>query len=308
MGKLTGYAFLVLVSMSCSTLPQTFSGYKEKYVTSGLTKADRIGVTGNLQETMFGLSVHLGDIPPFIADYAWNMPVHLEDGVWSGEHPLYMMPGQRLRAYAYLPYTETSGSDGIMGISAPGEEPVIFYNAPADAEKHIDIMVASDIIRNDDAFSLNFSHILSGLKFIAGKEFADGGHIDNILVQGAAGTGSYNMASRKWSTGDDTGTFLMSGINFPSDAAATPGEFITDASFLFPPQTFSMDSGAAIIIKMTDNGRIISGRIPLDGVSWEAGKRYTYAISYSGGRVSASMTESFQDWGSYDMDDRDIHM
>ena len=307
MGKLTGYAFLILVSMSCSTLPQTFSGYKEEYVTSGLTKADGIGVTGNLPETVFGMSVHLGDIPPFFADYAWNMPVHLEDGVWSGEHPLYMMPGQRLRAYAYLPYTDIAGRDSIMGISAPGEVPEIYYNAPADAEKHIDIMVASDI-RNDGAFSLSFSHILAGLKFIAGKEFADGGHIDNILVQGAAGTGSYNMTSNEWSTGADTGTFMMSGINFPSDAAAMPGEFITDARFLFPPQTFSLDSGAAIIINVTDNGRIISGKIPLAGVSWDTGKIYTYAISYSGRRVSASMTESFRDWGSYDMDDRDIHM
>ena len=105
-----------------------------------------------------------------------------------------------------------------------------------------------------------------------------------------------------------TGTFMMSGINFPSDAAAMPGEFITDARFLFPPQTFSLDSGAAIIINVTDNGRIISGKIPLAGVSWDTGKLYTYAISYSGGRVSASMTESFRDWGSYDMDDRDIHM
>lgn len=233
----------------------------------------------------FGISAHLGEAEPYTADYVWNAKVSVTGGTPVSECPLYRMDGMPIRFYAYMPYAADSDTCAAVSISGPGEVPEIRYDASEDAAGHIDIRT-SEGMETEGSVSLEFHHILAGIRIVKGKEFDESGSIEEIRAAGVTGSGNYNMVAGTWSLTGGRRSFRASG---------------TDMRFLLPPQVF--DGDARLEIEINDRGRKISGAIPLAGMTAEAGHLYTFSVTYSAGRLDISSTESFIAGPSFDLDD-----
>lgn len=259
----------------------------------------------------FGLFAHLGSEPPYTADYAWNMKYEQTGSSWTCADKLFWPGHSVLHFHAYMPYE--SETDGYLQVYPANETPMLFYTSPTDVLQQIDILAASSAWLaasspktdgiSDGIVELNFKHILSGLSFKVGNEFADGAEVTMIHMSSIRNTGAYDIAERSWSTEDGTGEIVLNGTGFKMNSGISAGEDITGIPVLLIPQTFSTDSDAAIEISIDDGGQTCIGKIPLAGHSFHAGFVYTYHISYQGGRIRTSMTEPYRFGGSTSIDD-----
>lgn len=254
-------------------------------ISIALTKAGAAESGYGDSDMTFGISAHLGESEPYTADYVWNAKVSVTGGTPASECPLYRMVGVPIRFYAYMPYAADSDTCADISISGPGEVPEIRYRACEDASGHIDIRTAEGM-ETDGSVSLEFQHILAGIRIVKGKEFDESGSIEEIRAVGVRGSGSYNMVSGTWSLAGERRSFRASG---------------TDMRFLLPPQVF--DDDARLEIAINDSGRKISGAISLARMISEAGHLYTFSVTYTAGRLEISSTESFTDGPSFDIDD-----
>ena len=189
---------------------------------------------------------------------------------------------ETLSFFAYAPY-----GDGNVGLSAETAEgpQVITFKVNTVVKDQADFMTAQASSTAHTSASetpsvrLNFTHHLTGVRFVLGDQFLKG-WVKSISLKGVYTEGKYTIGGN-W-TLDDTkkGNFTIS-YNMDKPVTGTPGETVTapNETFLMIPHTFADDDAATIEVVYNDGYTDYIVSAPLKGQTWKAGKTVTYAIT-----------------------------
>ena len=189
---------------------------------------------------------------------------------------------ETLSFFAYAPY-----GDGNVGLSAETAEgpQVITFKVNTVVKDQADFMTAQASSTAHTSASetpsvrLNFTHHLTGVRFVLGDQFLKG-WVKSISLKGVYTEGKYTIGGN-W-TLDDTkkGNFTIS-YNMDKPVTDTPGETVTapNETFLMIPHTFADDDAATIEVVYNDGYTDYIVSAPLKGQTWKAGKTVTYAIT-----------------------------
>ena len=187
-----------------------------------------------------------------------------------------------LSFFAYAPYGDenvvlsAASEDGPQSINFKVDtnvkNQVDLITAQASTKSHLNTSVAPSV-------ALNFTHQLTGIRFVIGDQFLKG-WIKSISLKGVYTQGTYTIGGG-W-TLDDTkkGNFTIS-YNLDKPVAGTPGEEVSasDEVFMMIPHTFAADDAATIEVVYNDKYTDYVVKCPLKGQTWKAGKTVTYAIT-----------------------------
>ena len=189
---------------------------------------------------------------------------------------------ETLSFFAYAPY-----GDGNVGLSAETAEgpQVITFKVNTVVKDQADFMTAQASSTAHTSASetpsvrLNFTHQLTGVRFVLGDQFLKG-WVKSISLKGVYTEGKFTIGGN-W-TLDDTkkGNFTIS-YNMDKPVTGTPGETVTapNETFLMIPHTFADDDAATIEVVYNDGYTDYIVSAPLKGQTWKAGKTVTYAIT-----------------------------
>ncbi|SNU03615.1 Glycine rich protein [Prevotellaceae bacterium MN60] len=189
---------------------------------------------------------------------------------------------ETLSFFAYAPY-----GDGNVGLSAETAEgpQVITFKVNTVVKDQADFMTAQASSTAHTSASetpsvrLNFTHHLTGVRFVLGDQFLKG-WVKSISLKGVYTEGKYTIGGN-W-TLDDTkkGNFTIS-YNMDKPVTGTPSETVTapNETFLMIPHTFADDDAATIEVVYNDGYTDYIVSAPLKGQTWRAGKTVTYAIT-----------------------------
>lgn len=189
---------------------------------------------------------------------------------------------ETLSFFAYAPY-----GDGNVGLSAETAEgpQVITFKVNTVVKDQADFMTAQASSTAHTSASetpsvrLNFTHHLTGVRFVLGDQFLKG-WVKSISLKGVYTEGKFTIGGN-W-TLDDTkkGNFTIS-YNMDKPVTGTPGETVTapNETFLMIPHTFADDDAATIEVVYNDGYTDYIVSAPLKGQTWRAGKTVTYAIT-----------------------------
>ena len=189
---------------------------------------------------------------------------------------------------AYAPYGSTyvKLSDVDDSERAVGPQKLDFTIA-SDVTEQIDLMTATaaGLTLNSSAkpsVSMQFQHQLSGIRFVAGSQFPHQGYVQTITLKNVYASGTYTL-------GDGSSPGSWSYGNRDNYVAGTADQLLTgkvgqaitatDQTFLMLPCSFADDDDASIEINFWDGYATHSVEASLAGVTWEAGKTYTYELS-----------------------------
>ena len=189
---------------------------------------------------------------------------------------------------AYAPYGSTyvKLSDVDDSERAVGPQK-LYFTIASDVTEQIDLMTATaaGLTLNSSAkpsVSMQFQHQLSGIRFVAGSQFPHQGYVQTITLKNVYASGTYTLGDGSspgsWSYGSrdnyvaGTADQLLTGKVGQAITA-------TDQTFLMLPCSFADDDDASIEINFWDGYATHSVEASLAGVTWEAGKTYTYELS-----------------------------
>mgnify|MGYP004565013147 CR=1 FL=1 len=257
------------------------------------------GITAYPEDMTFSLSAHLDDGGPAITDYAWNVKMSQTNGIWKSDTPLFWMNGMDISFYAVIPY-QNDTADERLRLHSAGESPAVIYSAPESSDGQIGILTATDR-RSSGTVALDFRHINACIRFVCGREIQDGVSISEISLDGVYKKATYRIESEQWQDIDCIGKCSISDIRFTMGSGIAVGDPISVRHFFLPPQ----ETQAQISVSITDGGSNDIYTVPVGHTVWEAGKIYTYTISYSGRKLTVSSTESLMETGNHYIDDRD---
>ena len=187
-----------------------------------------------------------------------------------------------LSFFAYAPY----GDENVELSAATEEGPQsINFKVDTDVKSQVDLITAQAVSKSHlntsatPSVELNFTHQLTGIRFVIGDQFLKG-WVKSISLKGVYTQGKYTIGSG-W-TLDDTkkGNFTIS-YNLDKPVAGTPGEEVSasDEVFMMIPHTFAEDDAATIEVVYNDKYTDYVVSAPLKGQTWKAGKTVTYAIT-----------------------------
>ena len=199
---------------------------------------------------------------------------------WTTDNTYYWPgSGHTLQFYA-LAQDDAS----IQMPATPASTHLSSYTVPADVTKQRDILVAktAELSGNyNQAVPLTFEHICTAIKFETGSQMQPGS-IKSVTLKGVKTTGTYDMASGKWTLTEDVGNYTQE-LAKTMTGTETPGsEVTTDAqTFMMLPQTLPQGATVEVVFvdDVTGNERPLSA--PIAGTEWPQGKTVTYKISIS---------------------------
>lgn len=297
MKKLTSALLALSIIYSCSSNLDDAQDRKSiEFSVSGCRSTS--GIDPVSADMTFNLSAHLEDGGPAITDYAWNVKVSQTNGIWKSGIPLFWMNGRDISFYAFSPY-QGDGTNESLRLYEADESPAIIYSATESADGHTDILAALDR-RASGTVELDFKHITAGIRFVTGKKIQDDVYISDISLDGVYKKATYHLDSDYWEDLACLGESTIHDIGFTMTSGTAAGTPISEQHFFLPPQ----ETLAKISIHITDNGFSDTYTVPVGHIVWEAGKIYTYAISYSGRTLTVSSTESIMEAGEHYIDDR----
>ena len=171
-------------------------------------------------------------------------------------------------AYTNLPKNHTVSAEN-------GQAPQFIYTTvPESSSDQCDIIIAKSpatyTSSHNSSVPFEFKHICAGVKFELGEMEVDATiksvAINRILADGAI----YDMGSQSWNTNSATKhDFKLSVGNNNNDLSSI---------FMFVPQEIKDDQADVVIVLNTLSGEQTFTR-KLKGVTWEAGRLYTYKLT-----------------------------
>lgn len=199
---------------------------------------------------------------------------------WTTDNTYYWPGnGHTLQFYALTPIDA-----GIQMPATPASTQLSSYIVPADVAEQRDILVATtaELLGNyNQAVPLTFEHICTAIKFETGSQMQPGS-IKSVTLKGVKTTGTYDMASGKWTLTEDVGNYTQE-LAKTMTGTETPGSEVTTAAqtFMMLPQTLPQGATVEVVFvdNVTGNERLLSATIA--GTEWPQGKTVTYKISIS---------------------------
>ena len=187
-----------------------------------------------------------------------------------------------LSFFAYAPY----GDENVELSAATAEGPQsINFKVDTNVKNQVDLITAQASTTSHlntsttPSVALNFTHQLTGIRFVIGDQFLKG-WIKSISLKGVYTQGTYTIGDG-WTLDDSKkGNFTIS-YNLDKPVAGTPGEEVSasDEVFMMIPHTFAADDAATIEVVYNDKYTDYVVKCPLKGQTWKAGKTVTYAIT-----------------------------
>ena len=277
------------------------SGYsKELWLIPSVTSAEE-DVTRGTQLTStsvldnFGVSAYLHgkteDITEKRPDFFYNKEAVRDatTGKYSFSQDYYWPSSTEYLSFmAYAPY----GSDLVTLADVGSSEPAvgaqkISFTVAADVADQVDLMTATTMQQTPStsgtpSVALQFEHRLAGIRFVVGQQFPTQGYIQKIMLKNVYASGIYTL-----SDGATPGSWVYGSrydyVAGTADQELTGevGQAITTATqtFLMLPCTFASNDAAEVEIDYWDGYAKHTVSASLAGVTWEAGKTYTYELS-----------------------------
>ena len=187
-----------------------------------------------------------------------------------------------LSFFAYAPYGDENvvlseatqeGPQSIdFKVNTVVKEQADFITAQASTTSHLNTSATPSV-------ELNFTHQLTGIRFVLGDQFLKG-WVKSISLKGVYTEGTYTIGGG-WTLNDKKkGNFTIS-YNLDKPVAGDPGEEVSasDEIFMMIPHTFADDDAATIEVVYNDKYTDYIVSCPLKGQTWKAGKTVTYAIT-----------------------------
>ena len=187
-----------------------------------------------------------------------------------------------LSFFAYAPYGDENVELSAATVDGPQS---INFKVDTDVKKQVDLITAQASTTSHlntsttPSVALNFTHQLTGIRFVIGDQFLKG-WIKSISLKGVYTQGTYTIGDG-WTLDDSKkGNFTIS-YNLDKPVAGTPGEEVSasDEVFMMIPHTFAADDEAIIEVVYNDKYTDYIVSAPLKGQTWKAGKTVTYAIT-----------------------------
>ena len=187
-----------------------------------------------------------------------------------------------LSFFAYAPY----GDENVELSAATAEGPQsINFKVDTNVKNQVDFITTQASTTSHlntsatPSVALNFTHQLTGIRFVIGDQFLKG-WIKSISLKGVYTQGTYTIGDG-WTLDDKKkGNFTIS-YNLDKPVAGTPGEEVSasDEVFMMIPHTFADNDAATIEVVYNDKYTDYIVSAPLKGQTWKAGKTVTYAIT-----------------------------
>ena len=187
-----------------------------------------------------------------------------------------------LSFFAYAPYGDENVELSAATVDGPQS---INFKVDTDVKKQVDLITAQASTKSHlntsvaPSVALNFTHQLTGIRFVIGDQFLKG-WIKSISLKGVYTQGTYTIGGG-WTLDDSKkGNFTIS-YNLDKPVAGTPGEEVSasDEVFMMIPHTFAANDAATIEVVYNDKYTDYIVSAPLKGQTWKAGKTVTYAIT-----------------------------
>ena len=243
----------------------------------------------------FGVSAYLHgrteDITDKRPDYFYNKEAVRDatTGKYSFSQIFYWPSSSEYLSFmAYAPY----GSNYVRLADVDEEEHAkgpqkLNFTVAANVNDQVDLMTATTMQQTPSttttpSVSLQFKHQLAGVRFVAGSQFPHQGYVQTITLKNVYASGTYTLTD-----GTTPGSWTYgSRNNYVAGTAdqlltGKVGQAITTESqtFLMLPCTFKADDNATVEINFWDGYATHTVSASLAGVTWEAGKTYTYELS-----------------------------
>ena len=187
-----------------------------------------------------------------------------------------------LSFFAYAPY----GDENVVLSAATEEGPQsIDFKVDTDVKSQVDLITAQAVSTSHlntsatPSVELNFTHQLTGIRFVIGDQFLKG-WVKSISLKGVYTQGKYTLGEARTLDHTKKGNFTIS-YNLDKPVAGDPGEEVSasDEVFMMIPHTFAEDDAATIEVVYNDKYTDYVVSCPLKGQTWKAGKTVTYAIT-----------------------------
>lgn len=187
-----------------------------------------------------------------------------------------------LSFFAYAPY----GDAKVTPSNANAEGPqTIRLQINTDVKQQADLITAqASSTAHTDAHSvpsvrLNFSHQLTAIRFVVGKQFLSG-YVKSIALKNVYTEGTYTIGG-SWTLSDENkGNFTIN-YNLDKPVDGTKDEVVTaaDETFFMIPHEFDSEDDAEIEVVYNDGYTDYTVSASLAGTTWAAGTTVTYAIT-----------------------------
>ena len=258
-----------------------------------VTRGTQLTSTSVLED--FGVSAYLHgsteDITEKRPDFFYNK--HAVRDANTGKYSfdqIYYWPAsnERLSFMAYAPYESALAvlADADKSQPDPGAQKINFTVASTVTDQ-VDLMTATTMLQSPSttgtpSVALEFQHQLAGIRFVVGQQFPTQGYIQKITLKNVYASGIYTL-----SDGATPGSWVYGSrydyVAGTADQELTGevGQAITTATqtFLMLPCTFASNDAAEVEIDYWDGYAKHTVTASLTGVTWEAGKTYTYELS-----------------------------
>lgn len=258
-----------------------------------VTRGTQLTSTSVLED--FGVSAYLHgsteDITEKRPDFFYNK--HAVRDANTGKYSfdqIYYWPAsnERLSFMAYAPYESALAvlADADKSQPDPGAQKINFTVASTVTDQ-VDLMTATTMLQSPSttgtpSVALEFQHQLAGIRFVVGQQFPTQGYIQKITLKNVYAGGTYTLTDGatlgSWSYGARADYVALTA---DQKLTGEVGQTITtDAqTFLMLPCTFASNDEAAVEIDYWDGYAKHTVTASLTGVTWEAGKTYTYELS-----------------------------
>lgn len=232
-------------------------------------------------------------------DYMYDVEITKASG-WTASEYNWPGKGRMIRFFAYAPYHGTGIQ--LSEKQTPGA-PTITYTTPADVAQQQDLVAAAPAEMDgapapEKSAALNFSHILTAIRFSVGDDMM-AGRITKITLKDVYGKAVYDMGTGTWSGFSTPESFSQT---LSEDVDGTPDVEITapEATFLMIPQT--LPQGATIEIAYTDQltGTSRTLTAGIGNSVWPKGQTVTYRISTSSITITPTFTVTPPDDFTYE--------
>ena len=243
----------------------------------------------------FGVSAYLHgkteDITEKSPDFFYNKEAVRDatTGKYSFSQDYYWPSANEYLSFmAYSPFGSSLAvlADASKSKPDPGAQKISFTVA-ADVNDQVDLLTATAMQQSPSttttpSVALQFEHQLAGIRFVVGQQFPTKGYIQKITLKNVYASGiytlSYGATPGSWTYGS---RYDYVAGTADQQLTGEVGQAITTTAqtFLMLPCTFAANDNAAVEIDYWDGYAKHTVTASLAGVTWEAGKTYTYELS-----------------------------
>ncbi len=281
--------------------PLKVTGYKKQLwliptvedAAKDVTRGTQLTSTSILQN--FGVSAYLHgkteDITEKRPDFFYNKEAVRDatTGKYSFDQDYYWPSANEYLSFmAYSPFGSSLAvlADASKSKPDPGAQKISFTVA-ADVNDQVDLLTATAMQQSPSttttpSVALQFEHQLAGIRFVVGQQFPTKGYIQKITLKNVYASGiytlSYGATPGSWTYGS---RYDYVAGTADQQLTGEVGQAITTTAqtFLMLPCTFAANDNAAVEIDYWDGYAKHTVTASLAGVTWEAGKTYTYELS-----------------------------